>query len=89
MKSIGIVEHVNDFLGERNKEAVFRNAPNAISIEIFSFVMFIVLMEDCVIRFENEGKGFAQSYGDWDRSDEPYVSACLNRHFYLLQNHQQ
>ena len=59
MKSIGIIEHVNDFLGERNKEAIFCDAPNAISTQAFSFVMFIVLMEDCMVRFENEGKGFA------------------------------
>jgi hypothetical protein len=59
MESIGIIEHVNDFLGERNKEAILCDAPNAISSQAFSFVMFIVLMEDCMIRFENEGKGLA------------------------------
>ena len=36
MKSIGIIEHVNDFLGERNKEAIFCDASNAINL-IFSF----------------------------------------------------
>jgi len=88
-KNISIIKDMNDFFCKRNKEAIFGNTTDAIGTQSIPFFFFVVLMQNRKIGFEDERQGFANSDSDWYGSDESNVSACLNRHLYLLQNHQQ
>lgn len=89
-EAIAIIQHMNDLFSKGNKEPIFRNTSNPISSQQFlSFLVLIILMDDGLVSLEDDGKRLADSDGDGNGCNELDLSAGLDCHFYLLEDHQQ
>lgn len=87
---VTIIQHMDDLFGKRDEEAIFGDAGDLISGQQFLSLLFvIVLMDDGLVGFEDDGECLADGDGDGDGGDELDLGAGLDCHFYLLEDHQQ